>query len=351
MKFAKKNASRSEEVRNRRTYPLPGAKKSSGKRTVRIDSPKPPPVLVRKPLAGISRPAPKNSSKKRKYLNLSKDPAYKTEIGLPAIQGLSLSWRLVSFLMVAILGAALYLFWQSPSLRIDAPNIEGLKHITSNQVVSELSLIGQPIFLLDAASLENELLRKFPEFSSADVQIQFPNKVNIAVTERVPVLIWNQGGESALVDLQGVTFPNRGAGDPGLLPVIDASGDPVNVGGPEIPESNLREQTIQKITGALMPTLLVEDQVKPLLSPEMVNSILIIAQQSPDGSKLIYDPIHGFGWTDRRGWNVFLGDSNEMETKIHIYRAIMDDLKKQEQQPTLISVEYAYAPYYRVNEE
>ena len=83
----------------------------------------------------------------------------------------------------------------------------------------------------------------------------------------------------------------------------------------------------------------------------MVKSVLVIAQQSPEGSKIIYDPVHGFGWADRRGWNVFLGDAEAMETKIHIYRAIMENLKKDESQPTLISVEYAYAPYFRINEE
>jgi len=236
-------------------------------------------------------------------------------------------------------------------LRVDAPIIEGLKRITSSQVVTELKLIGQPVFLLDSTELEKELLIAFPELSSAEILVQFPNKVTIVVTERIPVLVWNQDGESALVDSQGITFPNRGAGEPGLLPVIEASGDPVFSGQIESTNTDIRKQTIQKITGALLPTLLVEDQVKPLLSAEMVQSVLIIAQQSPDGSKLIYDPVHGFGWADRRGWNVFLGGSDEMETKIHIYRAIMEDLKKAESQPTLISVEYAYAPYFRINQE
>lgn len=351
MKFADKLVRRSEEIRNRRSQPVSAAKKQSRKKTVGIAAPKPPPVLVRTPLAGISQPVMKNSSKKRKYLNLSKNPAYNTEIGLPALPGIKFSWRMVSFMLAAVLGAGLYFLWQFPALRIDAPNIEGLNRITTTQVVTELKLIGQPIFLLDAASLENELLQKFPEFSSASVQVQFPNKVDIAVTERSPVLVWYQSGDSVLVDEQGVTFPNRSSVDVEKLPVIEATGDSILINEPENPDAKTEEESIRKITGSMLPSLPVEDQAKPLLSAEMVQSVLIINQQAPEGSKMIYDPIHGFGWSDRRGWNVYLGDSDEMDTKIQIYRAIMDNLKKEGQQPTLISVEYAYAPFFRVNEE
>ena len=111
-------------------------------------------------------------------------------------------------------------------------------------MVTELKLIGQPVFLLDSAELEKKLLTAFPEFSSAEIQVQFPNSVNIVVTERIPVLVWNQDGKSALVDSQGITFPNREAGEPGSLPVIEASGNPVFSGQIESTNTNLREQTI-----------------------------------------------------------------------------------------------------------
>ncbi len=194
-------------------------------------------------------------------------------------------------------------------------------------------------------------MNAFPEFSSADVQIQFPNKTNITVTERVPVLVWMRESESVLVDIQGVPFPNRGAVSPGELPVVQATGKPAYTVPAETEETTLQEKTIQKITGLIDPTLSLEGQFEPIISPSMVQSVLILAKQSPDGAKLIYDPVHGFGWTDRRGWNVYLGSADEMETKIQIYRAIMEDLKKNEKQPTLISVEFAYAPYFRIDED
>ena len=82
----------------------------------------------------------------------------------------------------------------------------------------------------------------------------------------------------------------------------------------------------------------------------MVQSILLISEQAPAGAKLIYHPIHGLGWKDRRGWDVFLGDEQEIAVKLSVYRSILDHLKGTENRPVIISVEYVHAPYYRLEE-
>jgi hypothetical protein len=271
-------------------------------------------------------------------------------MSLPALPRLILSWRLLSFLIVAVLGFALYNFWESPTFRVDAPQISGLKRLTVNQVNTALGLTGEPVFMLDAPTIQANLIEAFPEFSAAEVEIELPNTVMITVTERVPVLTWVRNGESYLVDDQGITFPLRSASPTGSYPVIEAAGDPPLVLAPDPADTSLREETISKITGVLMPQLSPKDQVRPLLSPEMVQSVLLLAEQGPTGAKLIYDPLHGLGWTDRRGWNVYLGNDFEIETKLKVYRAIMDQLKGQEFRPTMISVEYLHAPYYRLEE-
>ncbi len=150
MKFLDKSGSRSEEIRNRRSNPISGSKKVSKKRTDRIGTPKPTPVLVRKPMNGISQPVAKKSTRRQKYLNLSRDPIYNSELRLPVVAGVKPGWRLVSLFISALSIYGLYFIWQSPSFRVDAPNIEGLNTISSTQLINELRLLGQPVFLMDA---------------------------------------------------------------------------------------------------------------------------------------------------------------------------------------------------------
>jgi hypothetical protein len=54
------------------------------------------------------------------------------------------------------------------------------------------------------------------------------------------------------------------------------------------------------------------------------------------------------GWKDNRGWEVYFGqNSGEMTLKLRIYQALQDDLTKKGITPSLISVAYPDAPFYR----
>lgn len=348
MKLPGRSATRTDEIRRRRDARSRAAQQSAKARKSRVVTPPPPPVMARTPMAGISRPVAQGSRRGRRLYNVSLDPAQGMEMSLPALPRLALSWRLISLFLVAMLGYALYYSWESPTFRVDAPQIEGLQRLTINEVNATIGLIGEPIFLLDAPSIEADLREAFPEFSSAQVQIKLPNSVTIVVTERTPVLIWSKGGESSLVDDQGVTFPVRSSTPSGSYPVIEASGDPPKIVLPSEQSLTPRGETLNKITGILLPQLAPRDQVHPLISPGMVKAVLLLAKQAPTGAKLIYDPTHGLGWTDRRGWNVYLGDEQDIETKMLVYRAIIENIKGGEVRPTMISVEYLHAPYYRI---
>ena len=63
---------------------------------------------------------------------------------------------------------------------------------------------------------------------------------------------------------------------------------------------------------------------------------------------MIYDPKYGMGWQDPRGWSVYFGlNTQEVDMKKKIYQAILDSFSQQGIQPTLISVAYLDAPFYK----
>jgi hypothetical protein len=55
------------------------------------------------------------------------------------------------------------------------------------------------------------------------------------------------------------------------------------------------------------------------------------------------------GWSDPQGWQVFFGSSTaDMDSKLVTYRGIVDYLNQKHIKPKLISVEFAHAPFYRM---
>ena len=63
---------------------------------------------------------------------------------------------------------------------------------------------------------------------------------------------------------------------------------------------------------------------------------------------MVYDPQYGIGWQDPRGWQIFFGVTmDNLPLKVQAYQAIMDMLSLKGVQPTLISVAYLDAPFYK----
>ena len=89
-------------------------------------------------------------------------------------------------------------------------------------------------------------------------------------------------------------------------------------------------------------------QARQFLSKEMVSAILLLSSQTPEGSPVVYDPAHGLGWQDSKGWKVYFGNLNEMEQKLVIYQALVQQITSNGLTPALISVEYVHHPYYRL---
>lgn len=363
---ASNNLTRSDDIRRRRSAQSHAARQkqprsnsllgsltgrnSTRRRTARVDAP--PPVMRRGFTASPSQSGKLRTNKSRRLYNVSLN-APGAEMRLPSLPRLGLSWRFASFSLLAFLAGVLYYFWTAPNFQVSQAQISGLQRITSADVHKALALSDRPVFTLDAGQIQQQLLVAFPEFSQVATQIELPNTLAITVTERLPVLVWHQEGASKLVDADGMTFPARDESAFTAYPVIEAAGDPPVLPGASTgtPDSIMDLQ--QVITGSLALGLPVKGQATPFLAPETVTALLQIVDQAPNGATIIYEPAHGFGWLDRRGWKVFLGqiapgDPAQIEAKLQVYRAILDQVKAAGAKPAMISVEYLHVPYYQL---
>lgn len=318
------------------------------KRTYRLKSDVQAPVMVRNPAAAGYKRRTSSSKKVRRRFNIALN-APGAEVRLPALPMVHVGWRLVSLILSVGLLFGLYTLFTAPTFRVDRAEIYGLRRIPDLMVNTALGISGEPIFMIDENGMKDSLLEQFPEFSSAQVEVAMPNTVVISVTERIPVLAWIQGGRTLLVDEDGYAFELR-PGDTKLPRLVVESTTP-----PPAPvEITVESLTEKKPEEELLDGEVVEEaeptQPKRLITPEMVNAVTLLAHAAPEKKPIIYDKDHGLGWEDPRGWKVYFGGTDQIDTKMLVYGAIIERLRKEGIKPALISVEYVNAPFYRLKD-
>jgi len=254
--------------------------------------------------------------------------------GLPKIRALALpqvqihiGWRLLSFFLVLLFGTALYLAWTLPQFRVSAAQVTGNQRIPVEEINGVLALNGIPVFLVRPATLRERALRAYPEIASVSVSVELPNIVTVNVTERQPVIQWQQEGVYTWIDESGVAFRPRGEA-PGLI-IVQASATP-----PALPSFD---------DDPLSPA--------PFITAEMVKAFEALAPYVPQGIPIQYDSVIGLSWNDGRGWQAVFGFGSEhVEMKALAYQAMVDWLTQKGIRPILINVAYPDAPFYRVQQ-
>jgi hypothetical protein len=249
---------------------------------------------------------------------------HRSAISVPRPRG---SWRVASFLLSCAFGAAIYLMWTLPYFHVPASTVLGNIRLSREEIEAVLGMTGQSIFLVQPEDLALRLRLNYPELASAEVSVYLPNYVYVTVSERQPVVLWQQGAGITWIDSAGVAFRPRGDLK-GLVPVLGLATPPAGV-----------------------PSL--DDPPGPpaYLQKELVDAILILAPNVPADTTLVYDPTDGLGWKDSRGWNIFFGTSaRDMQLKLRVYQSLVDSLAARGRVPVYINVAFADAPYYRMAE-
>jgi cell division protein FtsQ len=261
----------------------------------------------------------------RQYQSIAAAPT--AQLHAPALPHIRIGWRLLSFFLVALFGAAIYFAWTMPMFRVTGTTLAGNQILSAQEVSAALRLNGVPVFLLVPADMETALRLTFPEITSVKVSVNLPNKVAVTIKERQPVIRWEQNGVFTWVDAEGVAVRPRGEMD-GLV-AVHASGAP-----PTGPKSE---------SDALAPI--------PFAAPSIIETVRVLAPYVPQGSVLLYDPKYGVGWIDGRGWTVWFGSSaSQMDVKLRVYTVLVDSLAQRGISPTFINVAYPNAPYYRLGQ-
>lgn len=323
----KKKLSRSDIVRQRRRanlYRQSRVQKKRSRANNQNSNRGLPPITTRGVVNEFAIERHKKAKKRRfnAVLSLSRP---KTHVQQKSGFKFRIGWRLLSFFLVLLLGAGLYMFWTDPQFRVSGVKVVGNQRLSLEEINNVLELNGKPIFSIEPELIREQALRHYSELTTVSVTVSMPNLVTLYITERQPIIQWQQESGYTWIDETGTAFQPNGDGQ-GLI-IVQALGEP-----------------------GFNPISSDDPLLPPVFMPEnTVKSIIALAPHVPPGSVLIYDSENGLSWDDGRGWKAVFGTSgHNIETKILVYQAIVDWLSQRSIRPRIINVAYPKAPFYRM---
>lgn len=223
------------------------------------------------------------------------------------------SWRIFSGLLVVSLLLVLFVFFSSDAFYVHSIGVSGLRYMTVQEIFGLANIANVHVFWVDPQEVRANLLRS-PAIANAAVNVGWGvPMVQIVIEEREPALVWEQAGVVVWVDLQGRIMRLREDRDDLLRVIVDG---------------------------------LVDGPPQGTIDTAIINGALQLHDLLPNQPVLRYHPDKGLGYTDPRGWPVWLGTGTDMPEKILIYNAIIDNLQSRGINPLEVNVTNPDAPFY-----
>jgi hypothetical protein len=264
---------------------------------------------------------PRRSSQRGQYVQ----PAAKRRrrFGLGRYVPVAFEWRWVSGGLVVVLGLLLAFSFTSPAFYVTRVEVGGIRHVPAEEIFADSDVAGYHVFWLDPETIAARIATS-SSIESAAVTLHWPARVVIRVQEREPALVWEQAGVLYWVDVNGNLMRYRRA-LPSLVRVVNQSDTvPFTCSEPGCPDGS---------TARIDPVVVLGAQhLKTLRSNIEV---------------LYYDPVGGLSYQDGRGWRVFFGVGANMDRKLLIYEALVEDLQARGIRPLYINVSNPGAPFYK----
>lgn len=130
-------------------------------------------------------------------------------------------------LVAVAVGLVAWVLWASPLLAVRTVQVDGVSALPADLVRQSAGIdSGTPLLRVDVAAARIRVSR-LPQVAGVTVNLGWPDRVVITVTERVAVAVVGLPGERELVDRTGVLFDTiTGSPPPGVVPIAVAHPGP-----------------------------------------------------------------------------------------------------------------------------
>lgn len=221
--------------------------------------------------------------------------------------------RAVGLIVLAGLLTILVEFFASYAFYVYEAEVHGHRLLSAGQIYEASGIDGYSIFWIQPEVIEQRL-EALPYIRSATVRCWLPNRVQIIVEEREPIILWRTRDVAFWVDSEGQA----------MVPLAD------------------------------LPNLvLVEDEERAMadsegrMNQEIVVGIRRIRQIVPEVGLFRYDPIYGLQFITPEGVLVYLGEGQDMAYKVQVFDAVQRQIAHEGRTVSLIDLRYKDKPYIR----
>lgn len=229
-------------------------------------------------------------------------------------------WRLASAALLILCGAILALFFSGDVFFVRSIQVRGNDYVTREEVFAYSDIADFHMFWLDPEQIRQSVLRS-PSIADISVVLGWPpNLIEIIVQESQPAIVWSDAGEETWLDLQGRAMRAR-AEMPNLLHINVVSADI------EAPKPRPDDFTGDMVLGAL--------RLREIL---------------PAGEQLSFHPLHGLGWTNELGWQIWMGSDSAavMSEKVKLYNVLLESYISRAIPVAELNIANPAAPFYQV---
>ncbi len=109
---------------------------------------------------------------------------------------------------------------------VDTVVVTGVAALPGSTVAEASGVLGESVFRVDSAAVAQRVAA-LPSLQHVDVVTEAPDRLIVHVVERQPVMIWDAGGASFLVDETGDVLGQADPSNPVALPRLQAlAGEP-----------------------------------------------------------------------------------------------------------------------------
>ena len=278
---------------------------------------------------------PKNARRRRRRNQT------RVKVPMTSLRQMMLSARWLSLGLLALSIYALTLIGMDENFYLTTIPVEGVISVPATEVVQASNLAGSHIFSADPGTAAQQIMENVPGIISAEVTLNWPNRVQITVTEDSPIAIWVEGSNQFWVTRTGRLVPARSS-SLGLL-MIQSEVEGVSVATAVIatPTADDKTEPVDGETAVDSATANMR-----FLSHDVLAGALQLKQLRPNIDRLYYRPSSGLSYQDGRGWRVFFGTGTDMSQKLVVYETIVEELLAEGLTPQYVSVSNQEKPYY-----
>ncbi len=232
---------------------------------------------------------------------------------LPAQEdALAIARRILMLALTIGLTLGLIQLLRLPQLTVSATStqIGSVQRVTPQQVYEASGIEGRSIFLVRPDSIAAAVSR-LDGVAEAQVHVRLPNQVLIDVQERAPLVAWQAS--------QGGTV---------MTTWLTADGEVVPQTG-QVPPLTLHDQTDE-----------LPDAESPRTSM-LLKNLAALHDARPDIAEAIYGKSEGLSFRTPEGWDVWLGDGDQLADKLALLAVASQEISKLGGQAQVIDLRYS----------